>query len=284
MFYKTPEAAEKLGVTADQLKEMVAQGKLREFRDGNNVMFKVDQVDRLAGDKGGTKSPGRPAGSDSGIDLAASDTGTTDSLNLSDTGAKEDTRLTNLEGSSVFAPGEVKSSDPKSKTDVPQDAVSIEGVGSGSGLLDLTRESDETSLGAELLDEIYPGGEGKAEGGIGSASGIFEQGAAAESGSASGLENMSAGGASTAPMVGAVEYVEAGDAASGAFGGLSFAAILVMVLTFVAVGSVAAGYVPGWVNSIAETTTNTLIFAAILLVVALAAAGVGYFVSKAAAR
>src|SRR5699024_4512098 len=31
------------------------------------------------------------------------------------------------------------------------------GSGSGSGLLDLTQESDDTSLGADLLDEIYPG-------------------------------------------------------------------------------------------------------------------------------
>ena len=36
------------------------------------------------------------------------------------------------------------------------DQVNLEGVGSGSGLLDLTRESDDTSLGAELLDEISP--------------------------------------------------------------------------------------------------------------------------------
>src|SRR5829696_1241104 len=37
----------------------------------------------------------------------------------------------------------------------------LEGVGSGSGLLDLTRESDDTSLGA-VLDEITPsrGGRG----------------------------------------------------------------------------------------------------------------------------
>ena len=32
--------------------------------------------------------------------------------------------------------------------------MSMEGVGSGSGLLDLTRESDDTSLGAEVLDHI----------------------------------------------------------------------------------------------------------------------------------
>ena len=31
------------------------------------------------------------------------------------------------------------------------------GIGSGSGILDLTKESDDTSLGAELLDEIYSG-------------------------------------------------------------------------------------------------------------------------------
>jgi len=36
------------------------------------------------------------------------------------------------------------------------EALVLEQVGSGSGLLDLTRESDDTSLGTELLDEIYP--------------------------------------------------------------------------------------------------------------------------------
>lgn len=54
--------------------------------------------------------------------------------------------------------------DPMAKTQVTSasgaasDQMSLkEGTGSGSGLLDLTRESDDTSLGAELLDEIYPG-------------------------------------------------------------------------------------------------------------------------------
>jgi hypothetical protein len=36
------------------------------------------------------------------------------------------------------------------------DQLNLDGVGSGSALLDLTRESDDTSLGAELLDEIAP--------------------------------------------------------------------------------------------------------------------------------
>ncbi|MBN1763805.1 MAG: hypothetical protein JW860_00985 [Sedimentisphaerales bacterium] len=36
------------------------------------------------------------------------------------------------------------------------DQVPLDSGGSGSGLLDLSREADDTSLGAELLEEIYP--------------------------------------------------------------------------------------------------------------------------------
>ena len=41
-----------------------------------------------------------------------------------------------------------------------EEQIATEGVGSGSGLLDLTRESDDTSLGAEVLDNIADGMEG----------------------------------------------------------------------------------------------------------------------------
>ena len=57
----------------------------------------------------------------------------------------------------------------------PRKKLSLESVGSGSGLLDLTRESDDTSLGAELLDEIYPGGTNAGEGSM-AASGIGSSG------------------------------------------------------------------------------------------------------------
>ena len=53
----------------------------------------------------------------------------------------------------------VKVADPSAQTNIASnipDQVNLESVGSGSGLLDLTRESDDTSLGAELLDEIAP--------------------------------------------------------------------------------------------------------------------------------
>jgi len=47
MFYSLQEAAEKLNISEDQLKELAQEGKLREFRDGPNILFKVDEVEAL---------------------------------------------------------------------------------------------------------------------------------------------------------------------------------------------------------------------------------------------
>jgi len=47
MFYSLQEAAEKLNKTEDQLKELVQDGKLREFRDGPNLLFKIEEVEAL---------------------------------------------------------------------------------------------------------------------------------------------------------------------------------------------------------------------------------------------
>ena len=47
MFYSLQEAAEKLNISEDQLKEFVQEGKLREFRDGPNLLFKVEEIEAL---------------------------------------------------------------------------------------------------------------------------------------------------------------------------------------------------------------------------------------------
>ena len=44
MFYSLQEALDKLSMTEDQIKQAVADGKLREFRDGPNLLFKVEEV------------------------------------------------------------------------------------------------------------------------------------------------------------------------------------------------------------------------------------------------
>lgn len=47
MFYSIQETAGKLGITEDEVKQLAKDGKLREFRDGENIMFKIEEVDNL---------------------------------------------------------------------------------------------------------------------------------------------------------------------------------------------------------------------------------------------
>jgi len=47
MFYSLEEAAGKLNKTKEQLEEIVQEGKLREFRDGPNLLFKIEEIEAL---------------------------------------------------------------------------------------------------------------------------------------------------------------------------------------------------------------------------------------------
>ena len=78
MFYSIEEAAQRLGKTPDQVKEMAASGQLQEFKDRDKLMFKREQVDLLSG---GAK--GDSAGF---IPLAGSE-GSSMGLQLDDSGA-----------------------------------------------------------------------------------------------------------------------------------------------------------------------------------------------------
>ncbi|MBN1437035.1 MAG: helix-turn-helix domain-containing protein [Sedimentisphaerales bacterium] len=236
MFYSAEEVQEKLGISEDDLKQYVQDRKLREFRDGAKVMFKVDEVDALAGpgsgpdeefDLGGSSEIGlAPLGSSVGdvslgdesgptgdadldatdfnleladdlgspeeldlgdeagasgseIGLIPMDTGSqaglvpddsADKINLDDTsegGANKDDTVITEHGVEVLDDSaELDLADPMAQTQLApdfNDQVVLDSGSSGSGLLDLTREADDTSLGAELLDEIYPGQDGGGE-------------------------------------------------------------------------------------------------------------------------
>ena len=52
MFYSLQEAAEKLNMSEEDISKLVEDRKLREFRDGSNVLFKVDEVESLMADTG----------------------------------------------------------------------------------------------------------------------------------------------------------------------------------------------------------------------------------------
>ncbi len=195
MFYSLEEAAQKLGISEDQVKEMAAEGRLQQFRDRDKLMFKREQVDQLTsegtdefGDLSSTlegfveeedqiipladdEEPiSKPSALDSAsdtdvIDLITSDT---DDMVPSEESHPEsdDTHYVDSEHYATSASSDSTqitdyATDPSSDTtqiaDVPTDLdeLPIEQIGSGSGLLDLTREIDDTGLGEELLDELY---------------------------------------------------------------------------------------------------------------------------------
>ncbi len=317
MFYSAEETAAKLNVAVDKLKELVDQNKLREFRDGNRVMFKVDQVDRIAGGSANAGSGGPidlAAGAGSGSSVGGSgDTKTmmahssgSGVIGLSGSVAGQSgvsmsassksgsvagaggSATAPAQGMKVFDTHEIKPADANAQTQISQsldEAISPSGmdsVGSGSGLLDLTRESDNTSLGAELLEEIYPGDSSAgSKTGIGSSSGVFDQTVTAgpEASLAAGETNMAAASVPVTATYAAV--YEAPDPAAGFFGGAALAAVLVMGLTLVAVMMAMEGFTPRWMHTLGA---NAVLFIALLVVLSALLAFVGYFVGKASAR
>ncbi len=315
MFYSVEEAAAKLGIATDKLKELVDQNKLREFRDGQRVIFKVDQVDRLAGGgSGGSGGPidlaspaasGGPVGgagdtkapvshsSGSGvIGLSGSVSGQS-AVSLaasSKAGSVSGSSATGApaQGMKVFESNEIKPADANAQTQISQsldEAISPSGmdsVGSGSGLLDLTRESDNTSLGAELLEEIYPGDSSAgSKSGIGSSSGVFDQTVSPSPEASMASAEATIATTSVAPAATYAAVYEAPDPSSGLFGGIALAAILVMGLTLTAAMMAMEGFTPRWMHTLGA---NALLFIGLLLVLSLLLAFVGYFVGKASAR
>jgi hypothetical protein len=221
---------------------------------------------------------------DSGIKLGTD--ADADAVSLEDTTTeegkddKEGTVVSSI-GVSVFDDDDVESeADPLAKTVVSggSGALGIEGVGSGSGLLDLTRESDDTSLGAELLDEIYPGEEG----------GSGEMGEATRAGLEEAITERS-GSATFEPVEEEAEPAAAAavatrtriefepDAVSSGLTGMLFVGVLVMCLA----GLTAAAATQGvWPSLLQLLSQKILIVGGAALVAAVAALAIGFFAGK----
>ena len=223
LFYTLEEACAMLDKSEDDVRAMAQSGQLEEMRDGDQIMFKRQQIDLLVGDSEGVSADldldlsgegsslgidlsgesdgvgGEPTsdsasaggsgyglsdsgaglglgGSASGLDLGGSGSGFGFDLGDSGSAAGLDLGDSSSSGGSgihaAFTGGEDDDSAETRVADAVDEELSLESVGSGSGLLDLTRESDDTSLGAELLDEVW---EDDSEGEFdGSESGLFD--------------------------------------------------------------------------------------------------------------
>jgi hypothetical protein len=148
--------------------------------------------------------------------------------------------------------------------------LSLESVGSGSGLLDLTRESDDTSLGAELLEEVY-----SSEDNIEipeHASGLFEASGADSPGDA-----VTTSGAMAMPMV-----VEAYDGAGSGWGaGLLIGAMAALICVGIMIVVAVRGATPDLAMKFASSDSNLLIWTGGLAVIAIVFAIIGLFIGKA---
>lgn len=147
LFYTLEEAASKLSMTPEAVRELVSSGQLQEFRDRDRLMFKRDQVDLLAHKEEDGGIPLAESGELGAISLA-SDSGS--AMNMEN--PKEQT------GVSISDADATEEADPSAVTHVTETsqselALETVGAGSGSGLLDLTREADDTSLGKNLLED-----------------------------------------------------------------------------------------------------------------------------------
>ena len=188
MFYSMKEVVDKLGTSEDDVRKLVKAGRLREFRDGSNLLFKVEEVESLMSDTGVMAAraaaakptepekpeeedeillaPEQPEAPAMPIELSDADTQIVEEgiRVLGETDAKD--ALEETKGMGAVKEGgpeeTAAAADEASLKEIEGD-VNLDTFGSGSGLLDLSLQADDTSLGG-ILDEIYtPEGEGKAK-------------------------------------------------------------------------------------------------------------------------
>lgn len=282
MFYTLEEAAEKLGVNEDRVKELSDEGKLQQFRDRDKLMFKREQVDKVAATAKADEAE-RDDSEDSGLDITlADDSGVTDAATetdaldlMGDTGEEEalepresdQSSSGTATGISIFDTDEVDPADPTAQTQVTdayqdqdEEELTLDSVGSGSGLLDLTRESDDTSLGAvELLEgdtEETSGGTATAPA---SSTGIFESAGGADS-------DLTEYDAADEPVV----YARGGDddpAGDGFVGGMMLGVFVTLLVALLVIASGMQGIVIGLTEMIADNWLYAVIgFAAVCII------------------
>jgi hypothetical protein len=273
-YLSVEESCQMLGIEQQQLMEYASSGKLQMYRDGNKDLFKSQDIEALATELGVSLADA--------TDLTAADA-------IQTPKPKEDSVIT-AEGISIFDDEdlEIDEADPMAKTQIApslDDQIALEGVGSGSGLLDLTRESDDTSLGP-VLDDM----EGITGSGLGS--GLVEAGLS------SGLDGMTSSGGmvssgrmgldSTAGQIGGgvrvetetvfIEEDDSTDAISGMFGGLLVGAAVIMLIVLAATLAAQQQAEPRFLSALQG---NMAILVVAVIAVTIIAGGVGYLVGKA---
>lgn len=305
-FYNAQEASAKLKKTEDELRKLVRDGQLREFRDAKGVMYRSNEVDALAGNSPADSAAGN-ASQDSVAELTLADsvvaaeptkpaktpppakpapkTEDTSVFSLDASMAETDPAKTDVfslevgtedkksgsgSGSSISLLDDLDNitipADPMAETVVASPGIELEGgsVAGGSGLLDLARESDDTSLGAELYDESAEGAEAMP---------------AADSGAPAAAAMPRPAMAPSAQMdyYVAPTVVETSDPMAPAFIGMSIIGLIALLIAGMAVTAAVIGSWPGLLSILYSVLW---MYALGALVAAGAAWGIGWFLGR----
>jgi len=260
MFLTKEEAAEKLGCSVDEITQMISDGKLQEFKQGETMMVKSDQLDLIGG----------------GDDLSLEGSAMGDKVSL------EDSFTIELDDASASgsAIGLVDSNEATGisafdtalgqESQGLDDDVNLDSFGSGSQLLDLTRESDDSMAGAELMNQSFEDDDQVEI--PASASGIFKR--MEEEG---GSENVAAALGNSplsAPMI-VEEY-------DGAGSGLGLGAMIAAALSFLVIGLMVVAILAGGGSGVASAITGNLVLGVVIpLIVLFILLGVGFVVGRA---
>lgn len=277
MFYTLEEVCQKLGKTGDEITQMVRSGQIQEFRDRDRLMFKVDQIDLLAG--------GEEDGSEVHLELEDSAAGgsglalKSESSGIGLADSREETGIsvfdTDHTGNAASDAEGTRADEKVGAPEEEEEELALDAVGSGSGLLDLTRESEETSLGAELLEEVYSTDDNVEI--PAHASGLFEAAGLEKADETAAAAPAAPGAASAMPML-----IEVYDGTGSGFGaGLLIGAVAALVcagiITVVAVG----GATPDLAIRLGQTSGSLWIWAGGFVGLTLVLGLVGLFIGKA---
>lgn len=275
-YYKMQEVMDKLRKTEEEVQELVKQGKLRQYMDAGKPVFKVNEVNTLAEEivgldmnTGGSEidimldetgeiqlepdePPKKDKDSEGGFglsqqgDLTMADTNVgTVGINIL-SGTEDAYKLTE------DTKAETQAGDLDEIEALDADA-NLEAVGSGSGLLDLSLQADDTSLGA-VLDDILPSADEMGAGGIApeplaDEAGLIGTGSAIKPGGVAEQEPQVAAAAAPQMMIVAQE-----DPASTLYGIMMFLPIAAIILASIALTAAINDVNPSMMKSLTTTT------------------------------
>jgi excisionase family DNA binding protein len=303
MYYSLKQVSERLNIPEEGVRELVEQGRLREYPDGPNRWFKIDEVEALMSDTSfmamqeqaqpaesppsqetppppSQESPPPPQAQEQALEEEisvapeaeagkiepAGDETTVSGQGISILGETDteyklaDDTLGETKAVSsgrTFAEdlkaGTAKGKTGESSLEEIEGDVNLDTFGSGSGLLDLSLQADDTSLGG-ILDEIYtPEGEEAEKATPPAAASAAEVAAEAEELTAPSEEApMPAEPLAAEPPAMVVKtYVEAApDVWSGALGKMLWVPFAVVIYTAIIVTGAIKGVAPALRTSI----------------------------------